>query len=150
MSEDKTAIEKLHIDAFGFLGARPGSGRVWLNSIEVVDKIIRAFTTDMLANISSKKPLLPWLEFEAMRMNYLFLALSPSDVFDTGPWNSPDQLGEYALIELRIDGVTRLAVRDAFFWYAGQVLNLTKTEFDEVAMNQLIERLRNVLLGLKI
>ena len=150
MSEKKTAIEKLHTDASGVPGPRPGSGRVWLNSIEVVDKIIRAFTTDMLATISSKKPLLPWLNFESRRFNNLFLGLAPSDVFDTGSWNSPDQLGEYALIELRIDGVTRLAVRDAFFWYAAQVLDLTKTEFDEAALNQLIERLRNVLLGLKI
>ena len=148
MDREKEALKKLHTDSTGVPGPRPGSGKVWLNSIEVVDKIIRSFTADMLSTLAAKKDFMPWLEFESRRMNNLFLGIGPSDIFDTAPWNSPDQLGEYALIELRMDGVTRLAVRDVFFWYAGQVINLTKSDFDDAKLNQLIDRFKNILLGI--
>lgn len=148
MDREKEALKKLHTDSTGVPGPRPASAKVWLNSMKVVDKLISSFTADMLSTLAAKKDFMPWLEFEARRMNNLFLGIGPSDIFETAAWNSPDRLGEHALIELRMDGVTRLAVRDAFFWYAGQVINLTKSDFDEAKLNQLIERLRNILLGI--
>ena len=148
MDREKEALKKLHTDSTRVPGPRPGSGKVWLNSIEVVDKIIRSFTADMLSTLAAKKDFMPWLEFEAMRWNNLFLGRSTSDTFDIGPWNRPDQLGEHVLISLVMNGETHLGVRDGFFWYAGQVINLTKSDFDDAKLNQLIDRFKNILLGI--
>ena len=83
-----------------------------------------------------------------MRWNNLFLGRRTSDTFDIGPWNRPDQLGEHVLISLVMNGETHLGVRDGFFWYAGQVINLTKSDFDDAKLNQLIDRFKNILLGI--
>ena len=64
-----------------------------------------------------------------------------------GPWNAPNQPGEYIQHALLIDGETRLAVRDAFMWYFDKVLDVYEPgdEFDAASIEQLINQLRDAL-----
>jgi hypothetical protein len=148
MDKEKEALNKLHTDASRVLGPIPGDGKIWLNSTGVVDKLIRAFTADMLTALAAKKDFMPWLEFEALRLNNLFLGRSPSDTYEIGPWNKPDQLGQHVLISLVINGETHLGVRDGFYWYTDKVMHLTKNNFDDAKLNQLIDGFKNILLGI--
>jgi len=148
MDREKEALNRLRTDASGVPGSKPGDGKIWLNSTDVVDKLIRAFTADMLTTLAAKKDFIPWIEFEALRLNNLFLGRSPSDTYEIGPWNKPDQLGEHVLISLVMNGETHWGVRDGFYWYADKVMNLTKSDFDGTKLNQLIGRFKNILLGI--
>ena len=123
-------------------------GRVLLNSADVVDRIIREFTTEIIGLIG-QDDFMARLDFECRRLNGLFLGLTPSDTYQRGPWNAPEQLGEYMLKALRINGTSRLAVRDAFAWYVDKLLDTigTGSEFDEAKVAPLIGELRNALLG---
>lgn len=148
------SLEKLHTDATGVPGPRPGSGRVWLNTVEVVNALIRDFTAELLNEIGRQGDLMAWLVFEATRMNNLFLGITESDLFDIGPWNRPDQCGIFVANALTLDCELRLAVRDAFMAYAAKVLAVYREsggEFDEVQRRRLFdlsEQLKNALLGL--
>lgn len=154
MADQKKALEQLHTDASFVPGPRPGSGRVWLNSVEVVDRLVRDFARDVLEQLGKRTDFMAWLDMECRRMNGLFLGLTPSDLYDTGPWNSPDQLGEYVLKALQIEGETRLAVRDAFMVFASKLIKVAKegggefSEFDQRRLEALVGMLRAALLGL--
>lgn len=154
MSVEEKAIEQLHTDASFVPGPRPGSDRVWLNSVDVVDRLIRDFSRDVLEQLGKRTDFMYWLDGECRRMNGLFLGLSPSDRYDTGPWNSPDQLGEYVLKALQINGETRLAVRDAFMVFASKLIKVAKegggefSDFDKARLDALVGMLRSALLGL--
>ncbi len=125
------------------------NGRIWLNTASVVDRIIRDFTGEVL-DLVGRDDFMAQLDFRCRAMNGLFLGTSQSDTYQRGPWNAPDQLGEYVLKALSIDGETRLAVRDAFTVYVSAVLNAVDpdAEFDAAALEPLIAHLRNALLGL--
>ena len=151
MNDEERALMRLHTDASGVPGPKPGTGRVWLNSVDVVNKIIRAFTKDMLAVVERGGDAMAGITFESTRMNNLFLGITPSAHFDIGPWNRPDQLGEYILTELGLSGDTHYAVRDAFMWYSNEVLKVFQSSDDEASrgeINRLVGRLRDALLGL--
>ncbi|CAE6714505.1 hypothetical protein [Paraburkholderia haematera] len=119
-----------------------------LDEPSVVDRIIRDWTINALDTLT-KPGALARLDFECLRMNNLFLGVTPSDEFERGPWNTPEQLGTYILQALRIDGEDRLAVRDAFMWYIDKVTNVYKPgdEFDAVPIEPLINQLRDALIG---
>jgi len=119
-----------------------------LNEPCVVDRIIRDWTMNVFSMVGTDG-FMAKLDFECRRMNSLFLAILPSDQYLIGPWNAPDQLGEYVQHALLIDGATRLAVRDAFMWYFDKVLDVYKpgAEFDAAPIEPLINQLRDALLG---
>lgn len=125
------------------------NGRLWLNTAGVVDRIIRDFTADVL-QLVGRDDFESQLDFRTRALNNLFLSITPDDRYQTGPWNSPDQLGEFALKALQIDGETRFAVRDAFMVYLATLLELAdpEQEFTPSVLDPLIANLRNVLLGL--
>jgi hypothetical protein len=114
----------------------------------VVDRLIRNFTREILGLVG-RDDFMAKLDFECRRMNGLFLGSTSTGTYQRGPWNAPDQLGEYLLKALRIDGETRLAVRDAFMWYTDKLLHSVKLEedFDAEALSPLIDDLRDALLG---
>lgn len=124
-------------------------GRTYLNTANVVDRLIRDFTIDVMDDVG-KPDFMARLDFECRRMNSLFLGIIPSDEYLVSAWNAPDQLGEYILKALRINGETRLAVRDSFMWYFEQVLDVWKpgAEFDPETVKPIIDFMRNALLGL--
>lgn len=118
----------------------------------MVDRIVRDFIKQVLGQFDNKPNFMPWLEFECRRLNNLFLGITPSDTYATGPWNCPNQCGDYVLCALTINGESRLAVRDAFMVLASRLPDLaaTQKEFDPVAMDAEIDRLRHALLGTAI
>jgi hypothetical protein len=120
-----------------------------LGQPHVVDRIIRDFTTEVLG-LFGREDFLTQLDFRCRALNGLFLGSSPSDTYQRGPWNAPDQLGEYVLKALHIDGETRLAVRDAFTIYTAALLSVADqdAEFDPATIEPLIANLRVALLGL--
>jgi hypothetical protein len=89
------------------------------------------------------------LDFRCRAMNGLFLGESPTEKYQRGPWNSPDQMGEYVQKALIINGTTRLAVRDAFMWYVDKLLDSIDPNepFDAATIEPLIDKLRDALLG---
>jgi hypothetical protein len=135
-------------------GAAPESGelengRVWLNTVEVVDRIIRDFSREVLP-LAGREDFMAQLDFRCRALNGLFLGELPSDRYQRGPWNTPAQLGEYVLKALQIAGETRLAVRDAFMWYVDRLFDTidVEGEFDEETLEPLIDQLRGALLGI--
>lgn len=119
-----------------------------LNEPSVADRLIRNFTVETLGLIG-RQDFMARLDFECRRMNSLFLGIIPSDKYLIGPWNSPDQLGEYILQALKLNGETRMAVRDSFMWYFDKVLDAHKpgVEFNAAPIEPLIDQLRDALLG---
>lgn len=114
----------------------------------VVDRLIRDFTREIIGLVG-RGDFMARLEFECRRMNNLFLGITPTEKYQRGPWNTPDQLGEHVLKALRINGVTRLAVRDAFMWYIDKVLDTIdpEAEFDGAKLEPLIAELRDAIVG---
>lgn len=131
----------------------PENGKTWLNTISVVDGLIRSFTKELMA-IVERPDLKARLEMECRRMNNLFLGITPSDQYETGSWNDPEQLGFHILVVLHINGETRLAVRDAFMVFASKVLGIAEnskngfSKEDDKKITDLIAELRSALLGL--
>ncbi|WP_152693214.1 hypothetical protein [Caballeronia mineralivorans] len=119
-----------------------------LGDFVVVDRLIRDFTVETLG-LLGHQDFMARLDFECRRMNSLFLGIIPSDQYLTGPWNAPDQLGEYILKALVINGKTRLAVRDAFMWFFDKVLDTYEPgdKFEPTLIQPLIDELRDALLG---
>lgn len=126
------------------------NGRIWLNTVNAVDHIIRDFTNEIFA-LLGREDFMPRLDFECRRMNNLFLNVTPSDRYQRGEWNSPGALGEHVLKVLRISGEPRLAVRDVFTIYTAALLSVADqdAEFDPATIEPLIGNLRNALLGLE-
>ncbi|HEY4805697.1 MAG TPA: hypothetical protein VIH96_24035 [Paraburkholderia sp.] len=126
-----------------------GSVRPYLNDAAIVDRLIRDFTCEALGLVG-REDFMARLDFECRRINSLFLGgPAPTDRYERGLWNTPDQLGEYVLKALQITGETRLAVRDAFTVYFSSVLDLAEDRgrFDAVAIEPLIADLRGALMG---
>lgn len=149
----KDPIQRLHDDASGVPGPDPASGKEWLNSAHVVSRIVREFAVEALRIVGQGKPdVMDRLDFECRRMNSLFLGDGQSDAYLKGPWNRPDQLGEFIGRAMKIDGRTDLAVRDAFMVFTDKLLNVAGgTEFgpqDEHRLDVLVADMRDALLGL--
>jgi hypothetical protein len=125
------------------------NGRLWLNTASVVDRIVRDFTADAL-RVLGHADVEAQLDFRCRAMNTLFLGGPvPTDRYERGPWNTPEQLGQSILTALRIEGETRLAVRDAFMVYLSAVLDgVDPDQFDAAALEPYVANLRNALLGL--
>lgn len=133
-------------------GAESGqldNGKIWLNTAAVVDRIIRDFTKEVLQAAGSSG-FMAKLEFKCRAMNSLFLGTAAEDRYHRGPWNTPEQMGEYVLHALGINGEPRNAVRDAFMVYMSKLLERANPseEFDFAPIAPLIADLRNALLGL--
>lgn len=112
----------MHSDASGVQGPDQSSSREWLNSVPVADRIVRDFTCGVIQNAGPGLP--QWVEFEARRLNGLFLGTSPTDKYNRGPWNTPDQCGMHVLLAMHINGSTHLAVRDACTVHALKITRL--------------------------
>lgn len=124
------------------------NGRTWLNTAAVVDRLVRDFARETLDQVG-RPDFMEWLDGRCRFMNGLFLGGSASTVYERGPWNAPDQLGEYILHAMQINGEPRLAVRDAFMVFFSRLLKATDGEFDSAALEALVGELRDSLLGLK-
>jgi hypothetical protein len=118
------------------------NGLISLNAAAVVDCIIRDFTREVIGLIGSGD-FMARLDFECRRMNSLFLGITQTDKYRRGPWNAPDQMGEYVQKALLINGTTRLAVRDAFMLYVDQLLDSIDpgAPFDESVIEPMIGEL---------
>lgn len=123
-----------------------------LNSAPVIDRLVRQFFATLLRKVGDDD-FMDVLEFEAARLNGLFLGSGPDQGLERGPWNTPEQLGAFVLRELTIDGEDRNGVRDAFMVAASQLLDLASVSPHhadpkwQAGLEKLVARLRNALLG---
>lgn len=120
-----------------------------LNDANVVDRIIRDFTSEVLGMVG-RADFMALLDFRCRGMNSLFLRGPEStDRYQRSSWNTPEQLGEHVLKALRINGETRLAVRDAFMVYVNALLDVVDPDgkFNGAVLEPLIANLRDPLLG---
>lgn len=145
----------MHEDASGVPGPDSSSGKEWLNSAHVVSRVVRQFAADVLHLAGSGRPdFMARLDFECRRMNSLFLGDGQSDTYLKGPWNRPDQIGEFVGRALKIDGRTDLAVRDAFMVFADKIITAAEGSRDEFGphhehqLDTLVAEMRDALLGL--
>lgn len=98
------------------------SDRPWLNSFDIIDGIVRRFTSDVLnqyALIAPEWPIdkfIAWAQAECDRYNHLFLTyeLSPDTDYTRGVWNTPQNLGCFILIANGMSGDASKGVRDVF------------------------------------
>lgn len=134
------------------------SGRPWLNTIETVDKICRQLAADAVNKMGEGGDLLGWLDNRATQLNAAFLGMGyvKGDIYETGPWNTPDMIGSHCLRTLHIDGEDRHGVKLALMDMAADVCVIvhgnTGKEPEEYAVevNAVIRRTRNALLGLPL
>jgi hypothetical protein len=113
------------------------SDQAHLNDLAVVERLVHDFTRKTLDAVG-KADFMAYLDFECRRMNSLFLGgPAPTDRYERGLWNTPHLLGEHVLKALRIEGETRLAVRDAFMLYFSRAIELAEDD----------RRLSEVLVG---
>lgn len=145
MNNERDSIERMHTDA-SLVPGPVKDGKIWLNSASVVDRILRDFVREII-DILDRPDFQERLEFECRRLNNLFLGITPSDKYSTGPWNTLDQCGDYVLQVLTINGESRTAVRDAFMIFALRVIVLAADEFDPIKLDVEIDRMRHALLG---
>lgn len=150
MSDADKALERLHTDASGVPGPDPASGKIWLNDGAVVNRIIRDFAAEVLRD-AGRPGFMDRLAFECRCMNGLFMGDGESDKYLKGPWNRPDQIGEFVLLAMQINGETHNAVRDAFMVFSHRLLKLAhKDGFDEshkADIDGVVRELRDALIG---
>lgn len=155
MSDEDKAIERLHTDASGVPGPDPQSGLTWLNSVDVVDRLVREFARLVIGELG-KPDFLPVLEARARFLNELLIG-PDEDVarragYSRGPWNTPEHCGLYVRQRTHIEGDLHVAVRDAFLKFALDLVGIMQTEAGpspkaERRLEALIAELRNALLG---
>jgi hypothetical protein len=155
------SIDALRPGAAG--DARPSEpgARPWLNTVEHVDAIVREFGSQTLRRFSQPDTdaFMRWVEGECLRLNALFLGYAPDAVEFGGwrrdPWNTPERLGRFVRIHYApADEVDRFAVRDAFMFYANDIVVITRENAGRpvedwgVDLDALTERIVRALLGL--
>ena len=127
------AIERLHTDMTGVQGLDMKPGQVWLNTVDVVNDIVRSFVSEVLRHISlmdstpaSLKEFHDWLESEGGRLGFLFLGYgeSPDEEYARGIWNTPPNLGSYIRIATGSSGDNRTAAKEAFVILGAGVFQL--------------------------
>lgn len=135
-------------DPFSGILELEAGGKTWLNAARVVNVIVREFVRDLLVNLDRSDAAADWLRGEAQRLNDLFLGAARSEAYATGPWNTPEQCGQYVLRTLGIDGAPETAVRDAFVLLASRIVDLVAaSEFDAQALEGEIVPVTRALLG---
>jgi hypothetical protein len=148
--------EKLHTDASGVPGPAPG-GRPWLNTVEVVDGILRAFMADVLRKTGTEGGF-NWTMERANQLNAMFLGNGYADdtIYGTGPWNTPEFIGHNCIKALRISGEDRKGPGIAILAMAADILDVVSAHEGEEPeaygheMDRIMERTRNALLGLPV
>lgn len=146
--------EQRETDSSGLKGPTPG-GKPWLNSVDVANQLVREFASNALRNIG-RPDLEQRLEFDARRLNNLFLGITETSEYERGPWNSPEFCGEHVSKALRINGETRLAVRDALMIFAAKLLEATTSASGpedpvwRAAMDQEVAVMRSALVGIPV
>lgn len=111
------AIERLHTNAGGIPGPSPDDPLPWLNSVPVVERLVRQYFHDLFTYLGQGKSVegLPdFLLEKATYLNRMFLQFLPQmpeyGGYRTGPWNTPEQLGMFISKYLHIPGYTRQMV----------------------------------------
>lgn len=127
---ERRNLDRMHYDASGVIGPSPGDKAPWLNNVDTVNEIIRDFSTEVLRKfgIMPTDDFVAWLKSECERLNQLFLGYQPDekrDDYKRGPWNVPDQMGQFVRVATKLDGENRFAVRDALMVMARDILTIT-------------------------
>lgn len=152
-------IERLHTDAGGVPGPSPDDPLPWLNSVPVVEKLVRQYFHDLFSYLGQGKSIdgLPnFLLEKAKYMNKLFLQYFPQmpeyDGYRTGPWNTPDQLGKFLAYYLHLSGYTHqmvaLALEQEAVVVLEQILSGVPEEEWQRATDRAVDRLVRGLTGI--
>lgn len=154
------AFERLHSGTDGLILPKPG-GPQWLNTVDTVDGIVRAWANDVLKRYGTDEegPFMAWLESEALRMNALFLGWQADEAredYQRDLWNTPQNLGASIGPNMRFDAETHHAVRDAFMITAAALIETTADNAGKPVsewgwqMDAAIEALVHGLLGIPV
>ena len=151
-----TQIEQLHSDITGVPGPTP-DGPPWLNSVQEVDKIIRAYGAEAIRKLGEDGGL-DWVMQRARQLNATFLGHGYADpiIYKAGPWNTPEFIGHNCLEALRINGEDREGPMLALLDMASRLIDVVQTnegqepEAYAPEMERILERTRNALLGLPV
>lgn len=162
--EFAAAMQRLHTSVNGVQGLdKPiPADKPWLNQLDVIDSIVRNFTSETLRRYSLIGPdftiddFIKAAQSDCDRMNHLFLTygLSPDTDYTRGIWNTPQNLGCFMLIANGMNGDAAKAVRDVFMSHVVSVTDTfaqhSKEPVEEWGwkLDVLIEDLIGNLLGL--
>jgi hypothetical protein len=149
-------LERMHSDASGVPGPSPG-GPEWLNSVGVVDRILREFGAEAIRRIGEPNGA-KWVTDRAREMNATFLGHGYADpvIYATGPWNTPEFIGHNCITALRIDGEDREGPMLAMMSMAADMAEVVhaneerEPEHYAPELERILERTRNALLGLPV
>lgn len=154
----------MHIDGSGFHGLDATASHPWLNTTMIANAKVQGFTHEVLTrfaaieNEGNRDAFDAWLQEECLRLNELYLGWVDKETHEEvtrGLWNTPLQLGNYIAVARGSDGELRLAVRDAFFSHAAEVLSTAMQHADDPIeewgwkLTAYMETLVHNLLGLK-
>ena len=155
------AIKMLHTDVSGVQGLRIPEGKRWLNTIDEVDGIIRDYISEYMRRLSYLSDKYTWeyvgkyVDYQAGLINSLFLGYPNDDtVYERGLWNTPEQLGFFLRLYIRIGGELRFAVHDAIRQLTDTITNTYLAHQNEPIsewgwkIDALIEDLTLALLGI--
>jgi hypothetical protein len=150
------ALEKMHTDASGVPGPTP-DGPEWLNSVGVVDKILREFGAEAIRRLGEPDGF-GWVMNRSRELNATFMGQGYADpvVYRTGPWNTPEFIGHNCIEALRIDGEDRMGPMMALMVMATDMAEVVHANEGRPAehyapeLERILERTRNALLGLPV
>lgn len=157
MSSDPEANPKgNHTNADGVPGPSTKGPR-WLNSVEVVEEILRKFASEAIRRLGDPDGA-EWVKQRAIELNATFLGNGYADreIFKTGPWNTPEFIGHNCLQALQISGEDRHGPMLALLDLAVRVNGIVHAhEGEEIEtygslLDYQIERTRNALCGLPL
>ena len=147
-------LEKMHTDASGVPGPTP-DGPPWLNSIPVVAGILKEYAAESIRRVGEPGGL-EWVLQRARQLNATFLGHGYADpiIYATGPWNTPEFVGNNCIRALRINGEDREGPMLALLAMVSELVDIVQAHEGEhpaefgPRMDAVILRTRNALLGL--
>lgn len=130
-----------------------------LNSVGVINKIVRAFASDVINHAfsgdMSRNQFVAWAERRTKKLGWLFLGVftDESAKYRIGVWNRPENLGHHVLLEMGMSGNCSEAVSILFVNLAQDIIKTMREhegkgeESVKPALDALCARTRDILLG---
>lgn len=108
---------------------RQSAGGV-LGEPEAIKCILTHFSSEVIRKFSlmDSDEYMAWVKSECGRLNQLLLGYTPDEKrtdWKRGPWNTPEQMGQFIRISMQMDGDNRHSVRDALMQLAYDLVSTT-------------------------
>ncbi len=145
----------------GISGLTEGKNLPALNSVHEVNKLVRKFASEVINSGFSgnmgKDQFVASVETRIKALNRLFLGefSVEASLYHRGVWNTPENLGRYLLLTMKLQGESKNAVAMLFSRLGTEVMQTMRAsgrrDDDEIkaALDALCNDARDMLLGLK-